>query len=247
MIVDERRSRLLELVRSKGFASLPELMEELEVSESTVRRDLDYLEETGAAKRTHGGVFYTGPSPKLPHFDERQPAHWDKKRPIARGGSRLIEDGDTILLDGGSTTYEVAQLLVGRPLQIVTNSLPVANLFASQRQHGPGAGGRLRLPADRRVAGAVRERDAGRAERAADRAERGGHQRARVLQQQPAAGRNRAGDDASRRRGDRRRRQHEVRPPEPGAPVRRWADAHAWSSTTRSAPTGTSKVRRRRA
>jgi DeoR/GlpR family transcriptional regulator of sugar metabolism len=43
----------------------------------------------------------------------------------------LIDDGDTVLLDGGSTTYEVARLLVGRHLQIVTNSLPVANLFAS--------------------------------------------------------------------------------------------------------------------
>ena len=48
---------------------------------------------------------------------------------------KLIEDGDTVLLDGGSTTYEVAQLLVGRPLQIVTNSLPVANLFASNADH----------------------------------------------------------------------------------------------------------------
>ena len=43
----------------------------------------------------------------------------------------LIEDGDTILLDGGSTTYELARLLVGRPLHVVTTSLPVANLFAS--------------------------------------------------------------------------------------------------------------------
>jgi DeoR/GlpR family transcriptional regulator of sugar metabolism len=43
----------------------------------------------------------------------------------------LIEDGDAILLDGGSTTYELAQCLIGRPLQVVTNSLPVANLFAS--------------------------------------------------------------------------------------------------------------------
>ena len=67
----------LELVRQRGFASLPELAEELGVSESTVRRDLDFLEESGAAKRTHGGVFYTGSSPQLPHFEERQPAQWD--------------------------------------------------------------------------------------------------------------------------------------------------------------------------
>jgi DeoR family fructose operon transcriptional repressor len=128
---EERRSRLLEMVRSRGFASLPDLAGELQVSESTIRRDLDYLEETGSAKRTHGGVFYTGAAPKLPHFEERQPAQWDKKQAIARKAAELIEDGDALLLDGGTTTYEVARLLVGRPLQIVTNSLPVANLFAS--------------------------------------------------------------------------------------------------------------------
>ncbi len=115
----------------RGFAALPDLADALAVSESTIRRDLDYLEENGSAKRTHGGVFYTGSSPKLPHFDERQPAQWEHKRAIAATAARLIQDGDTLLLDGGTTTYEVARLLVGRPLQIVTNSLPVANLFAS--------------------------------------------------------------------------------------------------------------------
>lgn len=135
MLVEERRTQLLEFVRVRGFASLPELAEQLKVSESTVRRDLDYLEDEGTAKRTHGGVFYTGPSPKLPHFDERQPEEWDKKKRIAAEAVKLIDSGDTVLLDGGSTTYEVAQLLVGRPLQVVTNSLPVANLFASSANH----------------------------------------------------------------------------------------------------------------
>lgn len=115
----------------RGFAALPDLAGALRVSKSTLRRDLEYLEETGSAKRTHGGVFYTGTSPKLPHFEERQPAQWDKKRAIAQRAVELIEDGDTLLLDGGTTTYEVARLLVGRPLQVVTNSLPVANLFAA--------------------------------------------------------------------------------------------------------------------
>ncbi len=131
MLVDERRNRLLELIRERGFASLPDLKDTLGVSESTVRRDLDYLEEAGSAKRTHGGVFYTGSSPKLPHFEERQPGQWELKQAIARQAAELIENGDTLLLDGGTTTYEVARLLVGRPLQVVTNSLPVANLFAS--------------------------------------------------------------------------------------------------------------------
>jgi DeoR/GlpR family transcriptional regulator of sugar metabolism len=128
---EERRSKLVELIRQRGFASLPALAEELAVSESTVRRDLDFLEESGVAQRTHGGVFYTGPSPKLAHFDQRQSLNWDKKRQIAVAASRLIDDNETVLLDGGSTTYELAQLLVGRPLQVVTNSLPVASLFTS--------------------------------------------------------------------------------------------------------------------
>ena len=130
-LTDDRKNKLLELIRLRGFASLPALAETLEVSESTVRRDLDFLEESGVAQRTHGGVFYTGPSPRLAHFDQRQALNWNKKRQIAVAASRLIEDNDTILLDGGSTTYELAQLLVGRPLQVVTNSLPVANLFTS--------------------------------------------------------------------------------------------------------------------
>jgi DeoR/GlpR family transcriptional regulator of sugar metabolism len=130
-VTDERRDRLLELVRRRGFASLTDLAGELDVSESTVRRDVDHLEEAGSAKRTHGGVFYTGPSPKLPHFELRQESHWDKKRQIAARAAELIEDGDTLLLDGGSTTYELARLLVGRTVQIVTNSLPVASLFTA--------------------------------------------------------------------------------------------------------------------
>lgn len=129
MLASERRNRLLELVRRQGFASLPQLASELGVSESTVRRDLDQLEESGVAQRIHGGVCYSGPSPKLTHFDQIQSRNWEKKRQIAQQAAGLIEEGDTILLGGGSTTYELAQLLVGRTLQVVTNSLPVANLF----------------------------------------------------------------------------------------------------------------------
>lgn len=131
MLADERRNRLLELVRARGFTSLPELAGDLEVSESTIRRDLDQLEDAGTAKRTHGGVFYTGPSPKLSHFDQSQSSNWEKKKEIAQKAADLIEEGDTVLMDGGSTTYELAQLLVGRSLKVVTNSLPVANLFLS--------------------------------------------------------------------------------------------------------------------
>jgi DeoR family transcriptional regulator, fructose operon transcriptional repressor len=135
MLPEKRRSELLELVRRQGYAPLPELAKTLSVSESTVRRDLAHLEREGAAQRTHGGAFYTGASPNVPHFELRQSTQWDKKRAIARAAAELIGDSNAVLLDGGSTTYELARLLVGRPLQIVTNSLPVATLFTAT----PGA------------------------------------------------------------------------------------------------------------
>ena len=128
----ERRSRLLDLIRLRGFAALEELVRELGVSESTIRRDLDALEEQGSARRTHGGALYSGGMPRLAEVDDRQPAHWAAKRAIAAKAAEIIGDGETVLLDGGTTTYEVARLLVGRSLQVVTNSLPVANLFASE-------------------------------------------------------------------------------------------------------------------
>src|SRR4029077_20270062 len=53
---------------------------------------------------------------------------------IARAAAARIREGDAILLDGGTTTLEVARRLVGRSLQIVTNSLPIAHLFANSRE-----------------------------------------------------------------------------------------------------------------
>lgn len=131
---ETRRARLRELIRSQGFVSIPDLRAALDVSESTIRRDLDYLESEGEAQRTHGGVFSTGPTASMRLFEDRRAGQWERKRQIAIAASRLIENHDTLLLDGGSTTYELARQLVGRPLQIVTNSLPLANLFASSDQ-----------------------------------------------------------------------------------------------------------------
>lgn len=133
-MTDQRRSKLLELIRAQGFVSIPDLRSALDVSESTIRRDLDFLESEGEARRTHGGVFFTGQAASMRLFENRRAGHWDRKRDVAIAASRLIENQDTLLLDGGSTTYELARQLVGRPLQIVTNSLPLANLFASSDQ-----------------------------------------------------------------------------------------------------------------
>ncbi|MFN5916137.1 MAG: DeoR/GlpR family DNA-binding transcription regulator, partial [Planctomycetota bacterium] len=138
---EKRLGRLIDRVQvslghscfERGFVSIPELKDSLDVSESTIRRDLESLEESGEARRTHGGVFYTGTVSSIRQFQRPNPndGAWDKKRAIALEAAKLVNDHDTVLLDGGSTTYELAKQLVGRPLQIVTNSLPVANLFSA--------------------------------------------------------------------------------------------------------------------
>jgi len=134
VIVEERRQKVIDLVSERGFIALGDLAKELQASESTIRRDLDYLDQQGFVKRTHGGAVFQGGEHVLPALEERAQRELEEKRQIAQAAAARIKDGDAILLDGGTTTLEVARLLVGRPLQIVTNSLPIANLFASSRE-----------------------------------------------------------------------------------------------------------------
>ncbi len=134
MLVEERRQRVLDLVSARGFIALSDLARAISVSESTIRRDLDFWHEKGALRRTHGGAIYVGDASVLPPLEDRQASQLDEKRSIARAAAGRIRDGDTVLLDGGTTTLEVARLLVGRAVQIVTNSLPIAGLFASSRE-----------------------------------------------------------------------------------------------------------------
>jgi DeoR/GlpR family transcriptional regulator of sugar metabolism len=70
----------------------------------------------------------------MPPFDERTATAAAEKRAIGQAAAARLEDGDTVLLDGGTTTLEVARALVGRRVQVVTNSLPIAQLLASSQQ-----------------------------------------------------------------------------------------------------------------
>ncbi len=138
MLIPERQSRLKELLARRGMSDLDTLSSELSVSQSTVRRDLELLEQSGLVQRTHGGVIWIGdrangsgggPGGRPYAFDARMNFQVEPKRQIARAARALVRPGDTILLDGGTTTFYLAQELLDQPLQLVTNSLPIANLF----------------------------------------------------------------------------------------------------------------------
>jgi len=135
MLIAERHTRLKELIARRGMSDLKSLSAELDVSHSTVRRDIEVLEQQGLVEQTHGGVIWVGEKGNgaagaRPYaFDQRMGYQVDAKRLIAQAARELVQPGETVLLDGGTTTFYLAQELLGRPLQLVTNSLPIANLF----------------------------------------------------------------------------------------------------------------------
>ena len=129
-----RRKRIVELVARGGFVSLGELTAELGASESTIRRDLEALEQAEAIRRTHGGAVPAGDAPSIPAFEDRGRVSASEKRIIGAAAARLIGDGETVLLDGGTTTFDVARHLMGHALQVVTNSLPIAYLLAGDQR-----------------------------------------------------------------------------------------------------------------
>lgn len=133
MLIAERQSRLQDLLAKKGISDLDTLAQELGVSQSTIRRDVEMLQQRGLVSRTHGGVIWSGDrgqSAARPYaFDQRMDYRIEPKRAIAKAARNLIQPGQTVLIDGGTTTYYLGEELVGLSLQIVTNSLPIANLF----------------------------------------------------------------------------------------------------------------------
>jgi DeoR family fructose operon transcriptional repressor len=130
MIVDERRAKILRIAEESGFVSLQRLVTEVEASESTIRRDLEFLDAMGQIQRTRGGASFLGDS--FSDFDARRSRASVEKQQIARRTADLISSGETVLLDGGTTTLEVARYLTGKSLQILTNSLPIASLLMNR-------------------------------------------------------------------------------------------------------------------
>ena len=124
MLKEERQQAILELVRQDGKVLVVDLITRLNVSEDTIRRDLNDLAEIGLLQRVHGGALPRAPA--LP-FEQRVRETDNTKKAMAEAAARLIHDGQMVLLDSGSTVLEVvAHLPLSVRATILTNSLPVA-------------------------------------------------------------------------------------------------------------------------
>lgn len=128
MLAEERHRKICETVLSRGTVTTVELMELLDASESTVRRDLAELEQRRRLVRVHGGASRIGNGYVLRDqaLDEKHFLHAGEKQTIASFAASLIKPGDFVYLDAGSTTEALADCIEERDATYLTNSLPIA-------------------------------------------------------------------------------------------------------------------------
>ncbi len=143
---EERLHRVAEYVQSKSRASVAELCNLFQISESTARRDLRELENRGILKRSHGGALYLQAVSFEPTFSEKEDKYKAEKECIAKKAAELIEDGDTLIIDSGTTTqYLGAELSRFRDITVVTNSINlIQRLSAFPNINIVSTGGALR-------------------------------------------------------------------------------------------------------
>ncbi len=125
----ERQIEIHNAIRSQEFIDAAALASKLGVSESSIRRDLMELEQQGMVRRVRGGAI------SLQVQKESRGVGWvpsrarEEKQRIGKAAAALLEEGQTLIMDGGSTVAEVARQLLGHSLQVITNSILIAQIF----------------------------------------------------------------------------------------------------------------------
>ena len=132
---EERRAKIEAYLHQAEFASLEELAQHVGASVSTVRRDVAALEGGKAVRRTHGGARTLQPKTDEFVFNVRDTHQVAEKEAIGAACAALIQPGQNVIIDSGTTCFHVAKHLGEKVAQIITNSLPVANLFSASNRH----------------------------------------------------------------------------------------------------------------
>lgn len=136
MLAEERLAQIIDLLSEKRSATVQELCEALNASESTIRRDLTELDRLGKLNKVHGGA--TLPDSQFladePTMDAKQSLAIAEKRAIAKAAAALIRPQDFVYIDAGTTTLALVQALSGLALEAhyVTNGIAHARLLAQK-------------------------------------------------------------------------------------------------------------------
>ncbi len=134
MLTEERHTKILEALNRKRSMGLSELCQLLNASESTVRRDLIALDESGLIIKVRGGAMAVDESfsPQEHNVEEKARMFVEEKTAIARYAASLIEDGDFVFLDAGTTTEKMIEFIPSKSVKFVTNAFISAKKLAQR-------------------------------------------------------------------------------------------------------------------
>jgi DeoR family transcriptional regulator of aga operon len=126
-----RRKKILDRLHHSGEVLITDLSREFEVSEVTIRNDLEHLERKNQLIRARGGAIHAENHVGIDQrLTEKNKLHTTEKAAIGKKAASLIRDGETIIIDSGSTTAEIVKHLGNiRQLNVITNALNIANLL----------------------------------------------------------------------------------------------------------------------
>lgn len=152
MLASQRRATIAALVTESGAVRVADLVQQLGVSDMTVRRDIEQLAREGLVERVHGGALAIGGrSSEEPGFTAKSGLMTREKQAIAAAAAALVEPGASIGISAGTTTFEFARAVRGvADLTVVTNSIPVAQLLHESGTPGQTVvlTGGVRTPSD---------------------------------------------------------------------------------------------------
>ncbi|MDE5053189.1 DeoR/GlpR family DNA-binding transcription regulator [Niallia taxi] len=134
MLVAERRRKIVELVNERLSIRVSELSDIFSVTEETIRRDLEKLEQDQLLSRSHGGAVSIEKEATDVPFVVREITNSDEKKAIAAEAVKWIEPGEQIVLDASTTAWYMAQELPDMPLTVITNSIKVALELSKKEQ-----------------------------------------------------------------------------------------------------------------
>ncbi|MGC8229313.1 DeoR/GlpR family DNA-binding transcription regulator [Pseudobacillus badius] len=137
MLQEHRHQKIEAFLKKQKAVKATELASLLNVSIDTIRRDLEALEKKGSVKRVHGGAVLKQSNNNVLNklFNEREVENLEKKQEVAAVAVELIEEGQAIALNGGTTTIELAKVLVERfqRLTIITNDIRILSILGANK------------------------------------------------------------------------------------------------------------------
>ena len=133
MFAEERQREIKVILDKEGSIKVNEISNYFNVSEATIRRDLQEMEEKRVLKRTHGGAVKIDITNFEPSFIDKKDEKQSEKLAIGKYAANMIKNGDTIILDSGTTTLEIAKNINAENVTVITNSIDIVSELSNKK------------------------------------------------------------------------------------------------------------------